>query len=136
MDHLTPVERSQQMRLVRSENTKPEMAVRRMVHRMGFRYRLHVKDLPGHPDLVFPGRRKIIFIHGCFWHGHRCRAGMNRPASNVNYWTRKLERTRKRDRGNIRMLGRLGWDVLVLWECQLRRESLPRRVAAFLNAKP
>ena len=135
MDYLTPAERSQQMSLVRSENTKPEMAVRRMVHRMGFRYRLHVKDLPGHPDLVFPGRRKIIFIHGCFWHGHRCRAGMNRPASNLTYWTKKLDRTRVRDRGNIRLLGRLGWDVLVLWECQLGRASLPRRVAAFLTAR-
>jgi DNA mismatch endonuclease (patch repair protein) len=85
MDNLNPAERSELMSRVRSQDTEPEMVVRRLVHGMGFRYRLHVKNLPGKPDLVFPSRGKIIFVHGCFWHGHWCRAGLNRPSSNHPY---------------------------------------------------
>ena len=97
MDTFTPAERSAVMRRVRGKDTQPEMAVRSMVHRLGFRYALHRRDLPGNPDLVFPARDRVIFVHGCFWHGHSCRAGRNRPSSNSAYWTAKLDRNRARD---------------------------------------
>ncbi len=110
------------------------MIVRAAVHRLGFRYRLHCRALPGNPDLVFPSRRKIIFVHGCFWHGHACRAGRNRPASNTGYWIAKLDRNRQRDRVNRARLRRLGWQVLVVWECQLKDPArLPVRIARFLG---
>jgi DNA mismatch endonuclease, patch repair protein len=128
-------ERSRIMAAVKSQDTKPEMAVRRMVHALGFRYRLHVRALPGSPDMVFPSRRKVIFVHGCFWHRHRCEGGRSMPASNVSYWTAKFERNRLRDRRNRRLLWKLGWKVLVLWECQIgRKERLLSRIVAFLEA--
>src|SRR5258708_2127618 len=98
MDTFTTRKRSEIMSRIRAKDTKPEMAVRSLVHRMGFRYRLHCRELPGNPDLVFPSRRKIIFVHGCFWHGHRCRSGQNRPASNTTYWVTKLNRNEARDK--------------------------------------
>ncbi len=122
------------MRRVRGKDTKPEMAVRRMVHGMGFRYALHRRDLPGNPDLVFPARGRVIFVHGCFWHSHTCRAGRNRPASNAAYWTAKLERNQARDRANRRRLRNLGWQILVVWECELRKpERLQARIARFFE---
>src|SRR5437879_5566246 len=107
------------MSRIRSKNTRPEMIVRRLVHKMGFRYRLHAKDLPGRPDLVFARRRKVIFVNGCFWHYHpNCNiAGM--PTSNTEYWTGKLERTKMRDRSNSARLECLGWKVKTIWECEL-----------------
>src|SRR5215469_16113642 len=111
-DTFSPVERSAVMRRVRSSNTKPEMAVRSLVHGLGFRYSLRRRDLPGYPDLAFPGRRCVIFVHGCFWHGHSCRAGRNRPASNRDYWIPKLTRNQARDAANHLSLRRLGWRVL------------------------
>ena len=134
MDTLTAAERSELMRRVRAKDTKPEMAVRSLVHRMGFRYRLHRRELPGNPDLVFPRLRKVIFVHGCFWHGHCCRSGQNRPRSNKGYWLPKLHRNKARDRANRAKLRRSGWDVLVVWECQVRRiEALCERIAPFLG---
>lgn len=120
MDNLSQTQRSHCMRCVRAEDTSPELAVRHFIHSLGFRYRLHVRSLPGTPDLVFPSRRKIIFIHGCFWHGHACRAGRKSPRSNVLYWTRKLKRNRDRDCRVQAQLKRLGWKVLKIWECQIR----------------
>src|SRR6266568_4891764 len=108
MDKLTKSERSGLMARIRSKDSKAELAVRSLVHRMGFRYRLHARDLPGTPDLVFRGRHKIVFIHGCFWHAHSCRAGQNRPASDKTYWDAKLDRNLKRDR-NAGRLRRAGW---------------------------
>jgi DNA mismatch endonuclease (patch repair protein) len=135
MDKLTAAQRSRLMSSVRSANTAPEMAVRSLVHRMGYRYRLYVKELPGKPDLVFPRRRKIILVNGCFWHGHSCRSGRNRPSSNNPYWALKLERNKKRDRAAKRKLRRLGWNVLVLWECELNDEAaLQERIGNFLVA--
>ncbi len=134
MDNLTRAQRSETMRRVRAKDTGPEWVVRRMVHGMGFRYRLHVGALPGNPDLVFPARSKVIFVHGCFWHGHRCRAGLNRPSSNRQYWMPKLEQNRRRDRASRARLRRLGWKVLVVWECQLKNPALRDRVASFLGA--
>ena len=133
MDNLTRAQRSETMRRVRGKDTGPEWVVRRMVHGMGFRYRLHVGVLPGNPDLVFPARSKVIFVHGCFWHGHRCRAGLSRPSSNRRYWMPKLERNKQRDRANRARLRCLGWKVLVLWECQLKAPGLRDRVARFLG---
>jgi DNA mismatch endonuclease (patch repair protein) len=136
MDKLTVSERSVVMSRVRSKDSKPEMVVRSLVHRMGFRFRLHSNRLQGCPDLVFSGRRKIIFVHGCFWHGHHCRAGRNRPTSRKDYWDAKLERNVERDRLNLAQLRREGWSVLAVWECQTReRDRLARRLKAFLETK-
>lgn len=134
MDNLTIAQRSQLMSGIRGKDTKPELAVRSVVHRMGYRYRLHGKELPGKPDLIFPARAKIIFVHGCFWHGHACPTGRRRPKSNCSYWNSKLDGNMKRDRATTRKLRRLGWGVLVLWECQLKDQAkLRKRLARFLG---
>ena len=136
-DKLTVERRSENMRAIRSKDTKPEMLVRRLIHAMGFRYRLHRKALPGKPDLVFPARRKIIFIHGCFWHQHPkpgCKYA-HKPRSNSAYWKPKLSRNAERDRENRRKLEKEGWEVLVLWECEIEKDqSLPKRIQLFLEA--
>src|ERR1700681_1759849 len=119
MDTVPALVRSEIMRRVRSQDTQPEILVRRLVHSMGFRYRLHGKSLPGKPDLVFSVRRKAIFVHGCFWHGHRCEAGAL-PTSNTEYWQAKRNYNLARDRRNLRSLAGVGWRVLVIWECELR----------------
>ncbi len=120
MDTFSKEKRSEIMRAVKSKDSQAELAVRRMLHRAGFRYRLHVADLPGKPDLVFPARQKVVFIHGCFWHLHKnCRAA-SRPSSNVEYWESKLQRNADRDKKNKRRLKKLGWKMLVVWECELK----------------
>lgn len=129
-DVFDKAERSRIMSRIRGKNTKPEMIVRSLAHRMGYRFRLHRSDLPGKPDLVFPGRRKIIFVHGCFWHMHNCRKGRSKPASNVRFWRDKRQANRERDRKNIQKLRRMGWSVMVVWEC--RTES-PDKLAAELD---
>jgi len=135
MDNLTPDERKETMSRVRSKDTKPEWIVRRLVHGMGYRYRLHRSDLPGKPDLVFPKYRKVIFVNGCFWHGHPCRAGRNRPASHQDYWLPKLEKNKTRDRSHYRRLRKMGWGVMVVWECQIRQtDALKNRIRRFLGA--
>jgi len=122
------------MRRVRSKDTAPEMAVRVLAHRLGYRYRLHRPDLPGKPDLVFSGRRKIIFVHGCFWHQHPACKQAERPASNTEYWNRKLARNIIRDERNIAALVAKGWDVLVIWECEIRNKAgLQERLIEFLG---
>ncbi|MGQ9915735.1 MAG: very short patch repair endonuclease [Thermogutta sp.] len=122
------------MRSIRETDTSPEMVVRRMVHAMGYRYRLHVNSLPGRPDLVFPSRRRVIFVNGCFWHRHRCRRGQSLPASQADFWQRKLDGNVRRDRKNRRRLRALGWAVLTIWECQLRKpDRLRRRLERFLG---
>lgn len=133
-DNLTPEQRKHTMRSVHSENTKPEMLVRRLVHGMGYRYRLHQKDLPGNPDLVFSSRRKVFFVHGCFWHGHSCSRGKKRPKTNEEYWHKKLERTQARDLNNQNLLRHNGWDVMVIWECQLSDiDETRERISKFLG---
>jgi len=122
------------MGLVRSRNTKPEMTVRRLVHGMGFRYRLHGKELPGHPDLVFKGRRKVIFVHGCFWHRHKDCPNTRMPKSRVRFWRKKLESNRKRDIVCKRRLSGMGWKYLVIWECELGNlPKLARGIRSFLG---
>lgn len=123
------------MAAVRSRHTKPEMRVRRAVHAMGYRYSLHKKDLPGSPDLVFTSRKKILFVHGCFWHVHECRAGRNAPASNLEYWRKKRRRNVARDRRDVQRLIERGWQVLVVWECETKdRKALAQRLGKFLKA--
>ena len=133
MDKLSPDARSENMRRIRSRDTSPEMVVRRLVHGMGFRYRLHVANLPGKPDLVFPRLRRIIEVRGCFWHSHGVCADSHVPKSRSPYWREKLERNRQRDLENEQRLRDLGWDVLVIWECQLKdRSQLPETLREFL----
>lgn len=129
-----PEVRSRTMRAVRSRDTGPEMVVRRLAHGMGYRYRLHRKDLPGAPDLAFPSRRKAVFVHGCFWHWHDCPRGDRMPKSNRDYWTRKLSRNRARDAEHRERLWGMGWGVLTIWECQIGdRDALRARLRAFLD---
>jgi DNA mismatch endonuclease, patch repair protein len=126
-------QRSQTMKAVKSRDTGPEMVVRRLVFSMGYRYRLHSAKLPGKPDLVFAGRRKVIFVHGCFWHGHDCARGKRTPKSNTEYWLHKITRNRKRDAENTAKLVATGWQVLVIWECTLKdRDVLVDNLRAFL----
>lgn len=135
MDKLTTTERSLLMARVRSKNTNAEMVVRKLVHQMGYRYRLHVKKLPGSPDLVFGRLGKIILVNGCFWHSHSCRAGRNRPASHTAYWLPKLKGNQRRDRSNAGKLKRAGWSVLRVWECQTRQiDTLSARLRRFLES--
>ncbi len=131
----SPDLRRRTMQAVKSGDTKPEMMVRRMLHAAGFRYRLHRKDLPGCPDLVFPARRKVIFVNGCFWHGHDCARGARMPKTNVDYWTTKISRNRSRDVKNFRALRLARWDVHVVWECELQNQWLGRRLKRFLEKK-
>lgn len=137
-DTLTPAERSERMSRVRGRDTKPEMIVRRLVHGMGYRYRLHVAGLPGRPDLVFRPRRKVIFVHGCFWHRHpdaACKLA-RLPKSRLDFWQAKLEGNRARDLTNQARLTAEGWRVLVIWECEIaNKEKLAKRIASFLGGK-
>ena len=123
----TAEQRSRIMRAVRGADTTPELAVRRLAHSMGFRFRLHWKDLPGKPDLTFPRLRKVIFVHGCFWHGHDCPRGARVPVQNRDYWTRKVARNMERDRSAQSALQRLGWKSLVVWECEIKDQNRLRR---------
>lgn len=134
-DTLSPLARSERMARIRSKNTKPEMMVRQLVHRLGFRFRLHRKDLPGRPDLAFMRARKAIFVHGCFWHRHpdpNCPLA-RWPKSKLEFWRPKLEANRARDDRNCTALLAAGWTFLVVWECELRdREQLENTIRHFL----
>ena len=133
-DTVLPEIRSRIMRAIKNKDTGPEMIVRRMAHAMGKRYRLHRKDLPGKPDLTFPRLRKIVFVHGCFWHGHDCARGVRQPKDNAEYWARKIGRNKERDEQNVEELESMGWDILIIWECHLKdREALSDRLNAFLS---
>ncbi len=128
------MERSEIMRRVPSKDTKPELIVRKLTHSLGFRYRLHVKELPGKPDLVFSGKKKIIFVHGCFWHGHQCKRGNRLPKNNRDYWIKKLNSNISRDKHHIEELSTLGWRVLTIWECETKnRLLLKQRIMEFLD---
>ena len=124
------------MSKIKGKDTKPELLVRRLTHRLGYRYRLHRKSLPGRPDLVFGPRRKVIFVHGCFWHRHEdsdCKLA-RLPKSRLDFWLPKLDANKERDERNIFELRKLGWDVLVFWECQTRNEDeMERLVTQFLD---
>jgi DNA mismatch endonuclease (patch repair protein) len=132
---LTKKQRSRVMAAVKSRNTKPEIIVRRLVHRLGFRFRLHRRDLPGTPDIVLSRLRKIINVHGCFWHLHTCHHARRAPVNNGEYWKLKRERNAARDKEVIRQLRKAGWKTLVIWECDfLCRATLTTRIRKFLLA--
>lgn len=129
--------RSAIMRAVKSKNTTPELIVRRLIHGLGYRYRLHRKDLPGSPDIVFSGLRKIVLVNGCFWHGHDCARGARRPKTNSEYWQVKIARNAERDSRNLETLHDEGWQVLTVWECEIAQagyEALQERLQSFLSS--
>ena len=133
-DRLTHDQRSQNMSRIRSKHTKPEMIVRRMLHSLGFRYRLHADDLPGKPDIVFRSARKVIQVHGCFWHGHEGCARATIPTTRVQFWKAKISANRARDAAALAALHEYGWGVLTVWECQLKHQAtLQARLRWFLR---
>ena len=135
-DTVTPEVRSAIMARIKSKGMKPEMRVRRLLHGMGYRYRLHRGDLPGRPDLVFPSRRKVVFVNGCFWHLHEGCERVRVPSSNRDYWVAKLNRNRERDIRNLALLEQAGWGVMTVWECELRQDinAATNRLTEFLGA--
>lgn len=134
-DNLSPERRSENMRQIRAKNTSPEMTVRKLVHGMGFRFRLHVASLPGKPDIVMPRLKRIIEVQGCFWHQHPSCIDSHIPKTRTEYWEPKLDRNRRRDAENLKRLKALGWQVLKIWECQVRdQKKLAQRICRFLGA--
>jgi len=133
-DVFSKEKRSWIMSRVKGRDTKPEMLVRSFVHRMGFRFRVHRRDLPGNPDIVLPRHGKLIFVHGCFWHGHKQCPRSKRPATNKNFWDKKLDANIKRDKHIQNELRRMGWKLLVLWQCETHNpEKLLRKLERFLH---
>lgn len=129
--------RSENMRRIRSKDTTPELTVRKLIRDLGFPgYRIHRKDLPGKPDVAFVGRKKAVMIHGCFWHGHTCKEGLREPKSNREYWLAKIGGNRSRDKKHLSELKSMGWEVLTVWECELRdREALTQKLTLLLASK-
>jgi DNA mismatch endonuclease (patch repair protein) len=135
VDVLTKKQRSFNMSQIRSKDTSPEIIVRSLVHQMGYRYALHRSDLPGHPDIVLVKYKKIIFVHGCFWHMHRCHFGRVKPATHAKFWQDKRRGNSERDKSNLKKLRKAGWKVLVVWECQTRdMKILSSRLKTFLKS--
>jgi DNA mismatch endonuclease (patch repair protein) len=133
MDKLSPEERSRNMARIKGQNTKPEKLVRCILHQLKFRFRLHRKDLPGTPDIVLPKHNKVIFVHGCFWHGHEGCSRSKRPTSNTEFWNNKINGNIERDKRNLENLISLGWKVLVIWQCETRNlPELVKRLEKFL----
>jgi DNA mismatch endonuclease (patch repair protein) len=136
MDHITKEKRSWNMSRITSKNTAPEIIFRKLIHRAGFRYRLHVKTLPGKPDLVLKKYRSTVFVHGCFWHGQENWGRGNKPKTNKKYWKNKIERNIARDKKNVTMLKNAGWNTFIVWECELKKpESVLKRFQKFIKAK-
>lgn len=135
MDRIPPDQRSEVMRQVRGKDTKPEIRVRRLLHRLGFRFRLHRDNLPGKPDIVLPKWRAVIFVHGCFWHQHPGCSRAARPTSNVEFWNKKLDRNVRRDAENIRQLEEAGWRVFVVWECLIGDDGIGPELSRFLTGQ-
>lgn len=133
MDTLTPAQRHKCMSRVAGVNTSPEIIVRKVLHRLGYRFRIHVRQLPGKPDIVLVRHRKIILVNGCFWHGHRRCPRASRPTSNREFWDKKLDATISRDRRIQRELRGLGWRVLVVWQCQIHKGNIEQRLRKFME---
>nr|WP_255529258.1 very short patch repair endonuclease [Luteimonas sp. MC1572] len=135
---MTPEERSERMSRIRSRDTSPELLVRRFLHAAGFRYRLHVRDLPGRPDIVLPKYKAVVLVNGCFWHAHHCQKGRV-PGTRSEFWANKFQKNRKRDRANRRLLREAGWSVITLWECSLSKRRVDKeldRLAQKILAAP
>lgn len=130
-DVFDTVKRSQIMSRVKSKNTAPEIKLRSILHRQGFRFRLNRKDLPGKPDIVLPKYRAVIFVHGCFWHGHDCKRG-RRPQTNQIFWNEKIDKNIKRDELNVSKLKDLGWRVLIVWDCEIKKKNDLSYIKTFL----
>lgn len=135
MDKISRERRSANMARIRSAHTKPEMVVRRMAHKLGFRFRLHRRDLPGKPDIVFVRLNKIVLVHGCYWHGHGCKVGGKGAKSNRSYWRSKIAGNKARDKKHLKALNRAGWKVITVWECETRRagSKLEQKLQQFLS---
>ena len=134
MDVHNPTQRSRNMAAIRSKDTKPELIVRRVAHRLGYRFRLHRADLPGKPDLVFPRLRKVVEVRGCYWHMHTCRFGCVIPKTNADFWQRKRSSNVKRDQQNLAELRTAGWEVMIVWECETKDAAqIEQRLAEFLK---
>jgi DNA mismatch endonuclease (patch repair protein) len=133
MDRLTVDQRSRLMSRVRSRDTKPELIVRSTLHRLGYRYVLHCRNLAGTPDLVFPRRKKVIFVNGCFWHGHSCKFGRAQSKSNTEFWEAKIAGNAKRDKRNLAILRQQGWSVMVVWECRIKTGAWLIAAVKFLD---
>jgi DNA mismatch endonuclease, patch repair protein len=132
-DFMSPEQRSAHMAKIHSKNTKPELRLRRQLHAAGYRYRLHDRRLPGRPDLVFASRRKVVFVHGCFWHGHSCSIGSRLPKSNTQFWADKRHRNQERDKEQQAKLQAMGWKSLVVWECEINADPrIVEKVMEFL----
>ena len=137
VDVHTPEQRRRNMAAIRGKNTKPELRVRSLLHSLGYRFRLHRSDLPGKPDIVLPGHRTVIFVHGCFWHCHRCRFGAVKPATRSEFWAAKRQSNVDRDRRNRTALRAMGWRVLIIWQCEIKnRERTEARLQRFLLEEP
>lgn len=133
LDNLSSVQRSMCMASIKSSDTQPELIVRRLLHSFGYRYRLHRRDLPGTPDLVLPRYQCVIFVHGCFWHKHRCKRGRSTPRTNAEFWRGKRENTRLRDHRNVDALRRAGWRVIIVWECEVSNpDNLEKRLNSLI----
>ncbi|AQQ72103.1 Very short patch repair protein [Limihaloglobus sulfuriphilus] len=134
-DTLSQQDRSKCMSANKNSNTKPEMLVRRLVFSLGYRYRLHNRKLPGCPDLVFAGHKKVIFVNGCYWHRHNCKKGKSTPQTRQEFWETKFKRTAERDKENIKLLEKKGWKVLVIWECQIKKDikKVQEKIVKFLG---
>ena len=134
MDVFSREKRSQIMSRVSGKNTKPEIAVRSLLHNLGYRFRLHRKDLPGKPDITLPKHKKVIFVHGCFWHGHADCSRSKRPATNEEFWHEKLDKNIERDKATVNSLKELGWDVLTVWTCEVKdTNKLKNKLLSFLG---
>ena len=132
MDRVSRQTRSAIMASVQTKHTGAEKSVRSIIHKNGLRFRLHSASLPGHPDIVFPKQKKVLFVHGCFWHGHKCKYG-RLPKSKLDYWEPKIARNRERDRRQIKTIRSLGWKVMVVWQCELKKESgIKKKMMSFL----
>jgi DNA mismatch endonuclease, patch repair protein len=133
-DTLTQSQRKFCMSQNKEKNTSPEISVRRLVYSLGFRYRLHRRDLPGCPDMVFPAKKKVIFINGCYWHRHNCKKGRSMPATRKKFWQQKFKRTIERDKHNYRTLKKLSWKILIIWECQIKKPvKITDKIISFLK---
>jgi len=136
MDKLSPEKRRLNMQHIQNKNTKPELKIRKLIYSKGYRYRIHVKELPGKPDIVFLGRKKVIFINGCFWHKHNCKQ-FYLPKTNRNFWSSKINLNFTRDKKNYSALQSLGWDILIIWECEITEKNLnilTQRIIDFLES--
>lgn len=134
MDVFTKEKRSQIMSKIKGKDTKPEIVVRSLLHQMGYRFRLHRRDLPGNPDIVLPKHKKVIFVHGCFWHGHKDCPRAKRPSTNKKFWNEKLSRSIKRDTFNQKKLKEMGWLTLIIWQCEMKEsKNLQSKLESFLN---